>query len=88
MANIEPAAIEVDRSNQAIFIAADIENDPIVDLIGRWESRPQAFKARELALPDNLVPAQERLFAIGIPFPKDNQSFARDHVHDLYNISF
>jgi hypothetical protein len=41
MTNIHFAAIEMDGGNQPVFITANIEDNPMVKLIGRRENLPQ-----------------------------------------------
>jgi len=39
MSNIYFAAIEMDRCNQPVFIAANIENNPVIQFVSRGKSR-------------------------------------------------
>lgn len=57
MTNIHFAAIEMNGRDQPIFVAADVENDPMVKFIGRWEDLSQFGKAMKLGLLHDLEPA-------------------------------
>ena len=82
MAHIHFAAVEMDGSNQAIFIATDIENRQIAYLIGRGEDCPEFVETAKFSVVDNFVPSGKRALAVWVFFPKLAQSFPGDNVHD------
>jgi len=49
-------AIEMDRCNQPVFIATDIEDDPMVKFIGRREDLSQFGKGVKFSLLHDLEP--------------------------------
>ena len=56
MTDIHFAAIKMDRGDEPIFVAADIENDPVVYFIGGRENLSQFGKTAEFGLLHNLEP--------------------------------
>jgi hypothetical protein len=56
MTDIYLAAIEMYRCDEPVFIAADIENNPMVYFIGGRESLSQFGKTAEFSLLHNLEP--------------------------------
>jgi len=57
MTDIHFAAIEMDGRDQPVFIAADIEDDPVVKLVGRREDLSQFSKGVKLSFLHDLEPA-------------------------------
>ena len=57
MTNIHFAAIEMDGCDESIFVAADIENNPMIYFVGGGENLSQFGKAVEFSLLHNLEPA-------------------------------
>ena len=57
MTDIHFAAIEMDRCDEPVFVAADIKNDPMIYFIGRGENLSQFGKTIEFGLLYNLEPA-------------------------------
>ena len=58
MTNINFAAIEMDGCDQPVFIAADVENDPVIQLIGGREDLSQFGKTIEFGLLHDLEPTR------------------------------
>lgn len=56
MTDIYFAAIEVDRCDESVFVATDIENDPMIYFIGGGKDLSQFGKTVELDLLHNLEP--------------------------------
>ncbi len=56
MTNIHFASIEMNGRDQPVFVAADIENDPMVKFVGGWENLSQLGKVIEFGLLHNLEP--------------------------------
>lgn len=57
MTDINFAAIEMDGRDQPVFIAANIENDPVIQFIGGWEYLSQFGKTIEFGFLHDLEPA-------------------------------
>ena len=57
MTDIYLAAIEMDGRDQPVFVAADVENDPVVELIHGGENLSQFGKTMEFSLLHDLEPA-------------------------------
>jgi hypothetical protein len=57
MTDIYFAAIEMDGGDEPIFVTTDIENNPMIDFIGRREDLSQFGKTIEFGLLHNLEPA-------------------------------
>ena len=81
MADIHLAAIKMDRSDQPIFVAADVEDDPLVHFVGGWKCGAEFGKISELRGGHHLEPARQRRLAVGMSFPKQAQGFAGDNAH-------
>ena len=56
MTNIHFAAIEMDGCDQPVFIAADIEDDPMVKFIGGRKNLPEFGKGVKFGLLHDLEP--------------------------------
>ncbi len=56
MTDIHFAAIEMNGRDQPVFVAADVENDPVIQFIGRRESLSQFSKTFEFGLLHDLEP--------------------------------
>ncbi len=82
MADINLITIKVNRCNQSILVPANVENYPFVYHIGRGKNGTQFGKSMEICFLYNLEPACERRLAIRMFFPKLDQRFARDDVHN------
>ncbi len=82
MPYIDSAAIKVNGCNQAIFIPADIENNPVLDFISRRKNGPQFREIVEISFLHNFEPARKVCLAIRIFFPELDESLARDNMHN------
>ena len=56
MTDIHFAAIEMNGRDQPVFVAANIEDDPMIKFIGRGEYLPQFGKVVELSFLHDLEP--------------------------------
>ena len=70
VADIDLASVEMDGSDESIFVSANVEHDEVADLVRRWESSPQGLKARKVVSLHDFEPSGKRTFAIGVLFPK------------------
>jgi len=83
VANVYFAALEVDRSNEAIFVASDVKHDQLSDFIGRRESGMQGVEAAEFALAHDFEPAGQGALAVRIVLPKAAECFAGNDMHKI-----
>lgn len=70
VANVHFTAIKVYRSDQPIFVAADVEHDKIPNLVSAWEGSTQFIKTAKVAMLHDFEPAGKRTLAIGMSLPK------------------
>jgi len=56
MTNIHFAAVEMNGRDQPVYVAANIENDPMVKFIGRRENLSQFGKGMKFCLLHDLEP--------------------------------
>jgi hypothetical protein len=81
MSNIYFAAIKVNGGDQPVFVAANIENNPMIQLISRRECGSQISKVVKLRSLHNLEPANQGRSAIGMFLPKLGQGFSSNDMH-------
>jgi hypothetical protein len=81
MTDIHFAAIEMDRCDKPVFVAADIENNPMIYFVGGGEDLSQFGKTIEFGLLHNLEPAHQGCLAVGMFLPELDQGFAGNDVH-------
>lgn len=70
IANIDLAAIEMNRGNEMIFVTPDIEHHPLLNQIRAGKRGAQFVKGRKLGVRHRLVPTHQRRFAVGMARPK------------------
>jgi hypothetical protein len=87
MTNVNFTAIEVDRSDQPVFIARNVKNDPMIQFIGSREGLPQFGKVIEFGPLHDLEPMQQRRPAFRMLFPKLDRCLTGDNVHAGEHIS-
>jgi len=56
MTDIHFAAIEMNGCNESVFVAADIENDPVIQFVSGGENLSQFSKTIEFGLLHDLEP--------------------------------
>jgi len=81
MTDIDFAAVEMDGGNEPVFVAADIEDNPVIHFIGGRENLSQFGKTAEFGLLHNLEPTPQCHLAVGMFLPKLDQRFAGNDVH-------
>jgi hypothetical protein len=81
--NVHLLPIKVDRSNQAILIAADIEDDVSPHPIRAGEDLAQLVETVKLVGFENAKPGIKSGFAIRMPLREFAQCFSGDNVHKL-----
>jgi hypothetical protein len=81
MTNIHFTPIEMNDRDQPIFVATDIEHNPLTDLIGGGERCPQITEAAKGGMSHDFEPARQRQFALWMLLPELAQSLSRNDVH-------
>lgn len=81
MANIDLPPVEMDCSNQPVFVAPNIEDHPRAYFIHRREDLAQVSKITKLCWLHNFEPPRQRQFAIRVFFPEPAQGLARNDIH-------
>ncbi len=81
MTDIHFAAVEMDGCDEPVFVAADIENNPVVYFVGGRENLSQLGKTVEFGLLHNFEPTPQRHLTIWMFLPELDQRFAGDDVH-------
>lgn len=81
MSNVDFAPIEMNGCNQPIFVAADIEHNPLSNFVSGGEGSAEVGEAFKLRLSHDFEPAGQCEFTIRMLCPKLAQSFPRDYVH-------
>jgi hypothetical protein len=81
MADIHLAALEMYRGDKPIFVAANVEHNPIVYFVRRWKSGTQLTEVEKFRVSHNLEPTGQWGLTVGILLPELAQGFARDDVH-------
>lgn len=79
--NVHFAAIEMNRGNETILVASDIEHHPLLNQIRAGKRGAQFGKGFKLGVSHRLVPTHQRRFAIRMPRPKLLERLARDDMH-------
>jgi len=87
MTNIHFAAVEMNGCDQPVFVAADIEDDPMAKFIGGRENLAQIGKGVKFGLLHDLEPTLQGHSAFGMSLPELDERFAGDDVHGLSYIS-
>lgn len=78
MTDIHFAAIEMDGCDKPVFVAADVENYPVIYFIDGRKNPSQLGKTAEFSLLHNLEPTPQCHLTIGMFLPKLDQGFASD----------
>ena len=81
MTDINFVTIKVDGGNQPVFVAADVEDDPMVNFIGGGKYGAQFCKILKVRFLHDLEPTLEGGLAIRMFVPELDQCLARDDVH-------
>src|SRR5207302_10478937 len=70
VADINLMAVEMDNGDEPVFVSANVEHNEVADFVRRWEGGPHCLKARKIMLLHNFEPPHQRIFAVGVLFPK------------------
>jgi hypothetical protein len=62
--------IEMDGSDQPVFVPTNVEHDKISDFVRCWKGSPQAFKTRKVVLLHDFKPSEKGTFTVRMLFPK------------------
>ena len=81
MTDINFAAIKVNRDNQFVFIAADIEDDPMVNFVYRRKNCTQFSKILKVGFLNDLEPTRQCCSAVRVFFPELYERFAGYDMH-------
>ena len=81
MPDVNSTTIKVNDGDQSVFIAANVENDPILNFIGRGKCSPQFGEAVKLSLFHDLEPPDKPGLAVRMFFPELDQGLAGNDMH-------
>lgn len=70
MADVDLAPIEMDGSEQPVFVPPNVEHDQISDFIRCGKGSPQGFKTRKVMPLHDFKPSEKGTFTVRMPFPK------------------
>jgi hypothetical protein len=70
IADIDLAPVEMDGSDQPVFVPANIEHDEVANFVRRWESGSHSLKGREVMPLHDFEPPGKSTFAVGVLLPK------------------
>lgn len=83
MADVDLAAIEMNRGNKPVLIAANVEHYQISDFISRGKRALQFAETGKIITLHDLEPTRKPTLAIRIAFPELLKRFPCDHVHSV-----
>lgn len=81
VADVHLAAVEVDGSDEPVFVAADVEHDQVTHFVGCREGGSQFVEVAEIGCLHKFKPPREGGFAIRILFPEFAQCLPTDDMH-------
>jgi hypothetical protein len=81
MDDVDPLLIVPDLRDEAVFIASNVEDGTFSNRIGVREIEPCLDQVRPLGVFGDPIPIFERLFGVGMNFPKLAQSLPADDSH-------
>jgi len=73
--------VVVDRGDQAVFVAADVEHRESIHMVGTGERCPQIVEVREYLLLHDAMPGDQRRLGRRMLRPELDQDGLGDHVH-------
>ena len=80
--HIDPTSIKVDDSDHAIFVARDIKDSKLADLVCTAIEGAHVQKPLPAGLPGYLIPGPQRPFRIRMPGPKLPESPECNNTHE------
>jgi hypothetical protein len=69
------------RSNEAVFVAADIKYDQVPNFVRTWKYRSQRIETLETVVRDQVKPTIQSRFAVGMLSGKFSERFTGNDVH-------
>lgn len=87
IADVQLATVEVDRGDQPILVAPDVEDHLVSDQIGARKRPSQLDQGLECRLVHDGIPRDERPFAVWVQVPKLMDSLTGDDMHLWTSIS-
>jgi hypothetical protein len=75
MDDVDPLLIVPDLRDEAVFVASNIEDSTFSNRIGMGEIEPRINQIRPCGVFGDPIPIFERLFGIGMDFPKLARAF-------------
>src|SRR5262249_39726898 len=81
MDDVDPLLIVPDLRDEAVLVASNVEDGTISNRIGVREIEPRLDQVRPPGVFGDPIPIFERLFGVGMNFPKLAQSFPADDSH-------
>jgi len=70
MTDVNPATIKVNGRDQSVFVAANVEDDPMVNFIGGGKRGAQFCKILKISFLHDFEPALEGGLAVRMFFPE------------------
>ena len=70
VADVDLAPVEMDGSDESVFVPANVEHGEVSDFVRRGKSRTQGLKARKVVLLHDFEPSGKGTFAVGVLCPK------------------
>jgi hypothetical protein len=67
---VDPLRLVPDPGNQAVIVSLDVKDRAITDRIGMTKAFPHLRETLPGGLARNIVPVQQRIFGVGMFFPK------------------
>jgi hypothetical protein len=70
MADVDLAPIEMDGSDESVFVPANVKHNEVSDFVCRGEGRTQGLKARKIVSLHDFEPPNKGTLAVRVLFPK------------------
>jgi hypothetical protein len=70
VADVDFAAVEMDGSDESVFVAADVEYNEVADFVCRRKGGTQGLKVREVMPLHDFEPPGKGTFTVWVLFPK------------------
>jgi hypothetical protein len=84
MDDIDPLLIVPDLRDEAVFVASNVEDGTLPNRICVREVEPCLCQVRPLGVSGDPIPIFQRMFGIGVDFPKLAQSLPADDSHRCF----
>jgi len=70
VADVDLAPVEMDGSDESVFVPPNIEDDEVADFVRRGKGNPQGFKTRNVVPLHDFKPSEQGAFTVRMPLPK------------------